>query len=165
MSGVNNRHNLDNISRPKDGQIALPKGLSADMTQISKTENFHAIQRLLERAENQNDRINDQAMEHFFNDILRKLTTKEELNQAIDVTKQFAQHPEALSEHAQQLIFDIAQKIASHRNADYSTAKKKVKKLFTKQPNVYRNFPMPRRANFSKQSTFLATWNAIQNGM
>ncbi|MDR1366951.1 MAG: hypothetical protein LBJ13_03555 [Puniceicoccales bacterium] len=124
MSGVNNRHNLDNISRPKNGQIELPNGLSTEMAQISKPENFHAMQRLLGEAINKNDRINDQAMEHFFNNISGKLTTNEELGQAIDVAKQFAQHPEVLSEHAQQLVLDIAQKIGGHRNADYSVAKK-----------------------------------------
>ncbi|MDR0418389.1 MAG: hypothetical protein LBH08_03075 [Puniceicoccales bacterium] len=156
MSGINNRHNLDNISRPKNEQIELPNGLSAEMTQISKAENFHAMQRLLEDAINKNDRIHDQTMENFLNDISGKSTTKGELNKAIDVAKQFAQHPEVLSEHAQKLVLDIAQKIASHRNADYSTAKESKSILLEMAKRLPENFD-------ATQNNFFHTVNFFGN--
>jgi hypothetical protein len=109
----------DITSRPLDGKIDSPNQFPFRVPQQSKTESFSILEQQTEKARQRNGVIDDRDMENFLSGIEGKSTTNGELAQAIAVTKQWAKHPEILSEAAQSRLMDIPQVVANHRNADY----------------------------------------------
>ncbi|MDR1434928.1 MAG: hypothetical protein LBI77_00790 [Puniceicoccales bacterium] len=124
MDSINHKNDIDNVSRPQGGEINLPEEFLFGVGQTSKTENFAALQQRIGEATQRGETIDDKAIERFLTDIEGKSTTKEELHQAIGITKQLAEHPEILSEAGQSLLMNSIQFIANHRNADYSIPEK-----------------------------------------
>jgi hypothetical protein len=120
MDSINHKNDIDNVSRPRDGEITLPEELLFGAEQTSKTENFDALQQRIGEATQKGETIEDKAIERFLTDIEGKSTSTEELHQAFGVTKLLAEHPEILSEVGQSMLMDSIQSIANHRNANYS---------------------------------------------
>jgi hypothetical protein len=104
---------------------------------MPKKESFSLLEGQIVEALDKKETIDPRAMDHFFNEVTGKSTTREELKQAIGITKNLAEHPQVLNPDSQVKFLDMVQRIAVHRNADFSLARESTDVLST----LSKNFP------------------------
>ncbi|MDR2200542.1 MAG: hypothetical protein LBN94_00285 [Puniceicoccales bacterium] len=120
MSSLDPKNDFDRISRPRNGMVNSATDFPFQVQRTPKKEFFALLQEQIAKALEKNETIDPRAMEHFFNEVTGKSTTPEELRLAVNVAKNLAEHPQVLDEASQIKFLDIPQKIAIHRNADFT---------------------------------------------
>ncbi|MDR2807245.1 MAG: hypothetical protein LBB11_03765 [Puniceicoccales bacterium] len=124
MNDLKIKNDFSHVSRPRDGNITSAKDFpfQAEPTS-SKQEVLNDILKAVKGILQNGEKIDDQTIEHLFENIAVRSTTSEELRSVAAIVKALAEHPTMLSGASQEQLMDVIAKLITHPRTNWNVNK------------------------------------------